>query len=237
MVDEIQIRRLFHNWFDSTGWVSVDPVSAAISVQGDVQQKDQGIGKLGGAIYLSYPTMRKLPVTFKEVKGDFIIGPCGLKTLAGFPQIVGGNFKVEGNDLTSLQGGPTHVGKNYNVSNNKLTSLAGAPQHVLGNFKCYQNNLQDLTGGPVRVEGGMICDGNELTSLAGAPEHVGGTFKIDYKLNLPLLKLCLYKNFILSMKLDQVQEILVKYAGSGRPGALMAAAELIRAGYKENARW
>jgi hypothetical protein len=34
-----------------------------------------------------------------------------------------------------------------------------------------------------------------------------------------------------------VNEIMTKYEGQGKPGAIKAAAELIRAGYKENARW
>jgi len=35
----------------------------------------------------------------------------------------------------------------------------------------------------------------------------------------------------------QVSTIMNNHAGQGKPGAIKAAVELIRAGYKENARW
>jgi hypothetical protein len=34
-----------------------------------------------------------------------------------------------------------------------------------------------------------------------------------------------------------VSDIIHKYLGQGKAGALKAAAELIKAGYKDNARW
>jgi hypothetical protein len=64
--------------------------------------------------------MKKLPVVFGSVTGDFY---------------------CHNNNLTTLEGAPKKVGGDFYCYGNKLITLAGAPETVLGGFYCYYNNL------------------------------------------------------------------------------------------------
>jgi hypothetical protein len=150
---------------------------------------------------------------------------------------VSGKFSCNYNRLTSLQGAPPHVGGNFWCENNSLTSLQGAPLHVGGSFGCENNSLTSLQGAPDHVGGDFYCRNNSLTSLQGAPDHVGGKFYLTYASDLPLLRLVTYAQVHVYDAPLAVDLILNKYAGEGKPGAIKAAGELIRAGYGENARW
>jgi hypothetical protein len=128
---------------------------------------------------------------------------------------VGKDFSCSKNRLTTLVGGPAWVGGAYFASNNQLTSLVGAPDHV-------GRSLQVNT--------------NPLTSLEGMPVELKGQIWLDYTFDLPLLRLLETKD-MMSYAPDPVRVILAKYAGQGKPGALKAAGELIKAGFKHNAKW
>ena len=130
--------------------------------------------------------------------------------------IVHGDFDCNFNALASLVGSPDHVDGSFNCENNQLTSLQGAPRYVLYDFDCSANNL---------------------STLEGAPAHVGGTFFCTYYAHLPLLRLSMYNNVEIDHAPAQVNQIMGTYAGQGKVGAIKAAAELIRAGFKDNARW
>ena len=150
---------------------------------------------------------------------------------------VSGGFYCVSNRLTNLQGAPHHVGTHFSCVNNMLTSLQGAPAHVGRDFDCYHNKLTSLQGAPAHVGGAFDCSYNMLTSLVGAPGHVEGDFLCTYGAHIPLLRLIMYDRVIFWEAPEQAAEIIDKYAGEGKPGALKAAAELIKAGYKDNARW
>jgi hypothetical protein len=89
------------------------------------------------------------------------------------------------------------------------------------------------------VSGDFNCGRNQLTTLEGAPSSVGGSFYCSYSDNLPLLRLLLIKDvkeiYLVPIN-DIVEDILNKYIGQGRGGALACAAELTKAGFKNNAR-
>jgi hypothetical protein len=160
----------------------------------------------------------KLPVQFGNVSGDFYCNNNQLITLHGAPSSVGGSFYCNGNRLTTLQGAPTSVGGDFYCSGNQLTTLEGAPSSVGGNF---------------------YCQYNQLTTLEGAPISVGGEFHCSYNNSLPLLRLLLIKDvkkISFRSKNDIIENILNKYLGQGRGGALACAAELTKAGFKGNAR-
>ena len=144
---------------------------------------------------------------------------------------VSGNFDCGSNKLTSLQGAPTSVGGHFYCNSNQLTSLQGAPTSVGGSFDCRYTQLTSLQGAPTSV-------GTQLTSLQGAPVPAGGDFYCDYNKNLELLKLLFIKNLksIVITNQTDVSNILNKYLGKGRGGALACAAELARAGFNRNAR-
>ena len=145
------------------------------------------------------------------------------------------------NQLTTLTHAPKKVGKWFGCDNNRLTDLQGAPQVVGHSFSCKHNLLMSLQGGPTQVGGGYDCRYNpKLKSLDGLPiPHMGDNLYCDYKKDLPLLRLLNFpKHKVILIKAPKkMWVILEKYMGSGRSGAIKCAAELIRAGYKENAKW
>jgi len=184
-------------------------------ITGTVKITDKGVVNVYGDVGLANQ-MSELPVSFGLVKGDF---DC--------------NF----NALTSLVGSPNHVDGSFICDNNQLTSLQGAPRYVLYDFDCRDNNLSTLEGAPDHVGGNFWCNTHKLVSLQGAPAHVGEEFWCTYNAHLPLLRLVIYNRVLISHAPDPVKKIMDKYVGQGKVGALKAAAVLIRAGFKDNARW
>jgi hypothetical protein len=67
---------------------------------------------------------------------------------------------------------------------------------------------------------------------------IGGKFWCDYDPDLGLLRIILSNcsDINLLNAPERVTQIIQKYLGKGQSGALQCAAELIRAGYKENAK-
>lgn len=208
-------------------------------VEGKVKIYASGVVDVDGHISLT-SLWRKLPVKFGVVSGIFICANSQLTTLEGCPTHVGETFDCSQNALTSLMHAPGHVGKNFRCSNNQLTSLAHAPRRVQGYFNCARNQLTDLTHAPEWVQDNFSCYENPLTSLTGMPAHVGKAIWLTYDAQLPLLRTLVAEEvqfMNITPESDQVADILNKYMGSGKPGAIRAAAELIKAGFKDNARW
>jgi len=146
-------------------------------------------------------------------------------------------FFCEGNGLTTLKGAPIHVDYNFWCQDNNLTSLSHAPQFVGGDFRCNNNLLEDLQGAPDHVAS-INCLRNPLKSLMGMPNNIKHGVFLDYHAQLPLLRCLQARSVDLRQSPDpKITQILNKYVGKGKPGALKAAAELLKAGYKENARW
>ena len=74
-----------------------------------------------GSVDLNGLKLKKLPLKFNKVSGNFYCG---------------------NNQLTSLEGSPKEVGGFFNCSSNNLTSLEGAPKKVGGDFWCYSNAVK-----------------------------------------------------------------------------------------------
>ena len=135
------------------------------------------------------------------------------------------------------------VSGDFQCVGKSLTTLKGAPREVGRHFQCSYNNLKDLKYAPHTVGAGFFCQQNPLVSLEGAPESIQGPFVCDYSPHLPLLRTLNSKGPITLLSAlwegspQQVVQILNRNVGAGKPGAIKAAAELIRAGFKENARW
>ena len=127
--------------------------------------------------------LKKLPIKFGKVSGNFYCSNNQLSSLEGCPKEVGISFICSNNQLTSLEGSPEKVGLDFHCSNNQLISLEGCPKKVNGNFDCSNNNLTTLEGGPSSVGGSFNCSNNQLTSLEGCPEELQGknTIKISPK--------------------------------------------------------
>jgi hypothetical protein len=141
------------------------------------------------------------------------------------------------------------VGGDFDVVNSGLTTLENSPHTVGDTFMCSANQLTTLAHGPQIVKYGYVIGNNPLMSLEGYPlSHSPEMVSMSYLSNLPLLRLLNSKQIKLyphadrdtheeQVKVDQISAILNKYVGEGKPGALKCAAELIRAGFRENARW
>lgn len=137
-----------------------------------------------------------------------------------------------------------------------LEDLQGAPKVVGGDFNCSMNVLTSFEHGPTMVGGGLNASGMPtLVSLNGFPQSIGMKAKtdtlvdLDWNPNLPLLKIVLCEmnlaNARKPLKLNRAPDDLLlamnRHIGQPTPGARRRAAiacslELIRAGYKGNAR-
>lgn len=148
-----------------------------------------------------------------------------------------------------------HMMGNFVCRGSQLETLEGCPELVVGNFRCDNNLLTTLVGGPKFVKGDYTCIDNSLQSLDGLPEEIDGQIILDYEENLPLIGLLLIKGvkdiaFYIGSgggfqgpnhrkivkQINGVNEIMRKYLGKGKGAALACAAELIKAGFKGNAR-
>ena len=87
----------------------------------------------GNALMWEWDLMDSLPhyIKFGFIKGNVWAHHCRLKTLRGFPPIIGGDLDIENNiDLKSLEGGPEEIGGNLHLHNTGLTSLKGFPKRI-----------------------------------------------------------------------------------------------------------
>jgi hypothetical protein len=124
-----------------------------------------------GSIILQEKKINILPISFREVTGNFIINNCDLTNLKGVPIRVGNDFDVSGNLLFDLKNGPKSVQGNYDCSDNMLISLEGAPEYIKGYFNCSKNMLTNLKYAPKKVGYFFNCKENKkLISLLGLPQ-------------------------------------------------------------------
>jgi len=153
----------------------VDSICRKYGIQNYTINPDESID-VDGNVNLFNIGLKKIPLKFRNVRGNFYCHSNKLTSLEGCPQSVDGGFYCSENQLTSLEGCPQSVSGNFSCSTNKLTSLEGCPQSVGGAFSCYENQLTSLEGCPQSVSGNFYCSDNQLTSLEGCPQSVGGDF-------------------------------------------------------------
>ena len=180
--------------------------------------------------YSVRPKFKKaIPFKMGLITGHYYCDKCDLESLHNAPHTVMGNFICSSNYLKSLEGGPTSV---------------GSSQHNGGLYSCAVNFMHNFEGAPTDFSGHFLGTeqlGTGLTSVDGIPIN-SSKVTISAQPKLPLLKLTQYSQVELRYPHlggvnKKLTEILKPYAGTGKPGALKAAAEMIRAGFKENARW
>jgi hypothetical protein len=82
------------------------------------------------SVILYLVLMEELPVQFKEVSGDFILGQNGLKTLKGAPLKVGGDFICSGNFIKDLDFLPIDIDERIILLNNGLESFTSPLEHA-----------------------------------------------------------------------------------------------------------
>lgn len=124
-----------------------------------------------GNVDISENNLKKIPVQFGKVSGNFNCFGNQLTSLKGCPKEIGEYFNCSFNELTSLEYSPREVGS-FDCSYNELKSLKHAPKEVLGNFDCSHNQLVSLKGCPKEIEDYFDCSFNKLTTLEHAPKKV-----------------------------------------------------------------
>ena len=97
----------------------------------------EGLVDVDGDVDLSFELynsgIKKIPLNFGKVTGNFICKRNDLESLDGSPHEVGGDFNCEMNMLTNLKGAPQSVGGDFKSSSWSLFSLEGIG-HVGGNI-------------------------------------------------------------------------------------------------------
>lgn len=190
-------------------------------IDGDFSVDIEGLISVNGSVIPSGgKKLDKLPVNFETVNGRFACDNMGLTTLEGCPKYIKGNFNCRDNKLESFYGGPEEVERSFVCANNEIP-------------------LKNLIGSPKRVQHFILQ--TPIESLEGLPEIIRGKIEILNNETLPLLRLLFVKELkmiriIDLINHDELEDILNKYIGQGRAGAIQCAAELTRAGYKGNAK-
>ena len=116
-----------------------------------------------GNVYMSFKSLREIPLVFKEVSGHFSCSDNQLKSLEGCPEKVGGGFYCEDNNLSSLKGCPKEVGGGFDCSFNQLTSLEGCPDARI--IRCYNNKITSFKGIPEFWEGELDIENNPVDEI------------------------------------------------------------------------
>jgi hypothetical protein len=194
-------------------------------ISGKVEIQDDGSVNVEGNVKLIYNAPKGIiPVKFGIVSGTFNAERKGLVTLLNAPDTCD-TLKVAVNKITSLEHAPSQV-ESLDVGFNQLTSLNHAPD---GMWR-------------------MTAFNNPLTSLEGLPDALDKdvSIEITYDAQLPLLRLINVgrvhigtpgESYMRLQSFEPVNSIINKYTGQGKPGAIKCAVELIKAGFKDNARW
>lgn len=105
-----------------------------------------------GNVKIINTKLKKLPLKFGKVSGNFHCYLNCLTTLFGAPHTVGGDFNCSNNQLKSLKYSPTNLDGDFFCQENELEKLDGSPQTIHGNFNCFLNNLKNLKNGPREVK-------------------------------------------------------------------------------------
>lgn len=201
------------------------PYRDLFDFHGEYQIRPNGVVDVSGHVKLKRGVPlpdNRLPIKFGNVTGSFEF-----------------NWN-SGTNLATLAGSPDWVGGTFGCAFTGVGSLVGAPQKVDGDLDVRFCELKNFVGGPKQVGRDYWGRGNPITSLEGLPERIPGEFDFELTPGLPVLRsLVAHTVDVREHRLssEEVNQILNKYVGQGKAGALKAAAELIKAGYKEHARW
>ena len=129
MVDKQEVQHMLNTYFRNGE--ADNRVRFQIEDSGivNVQEITPGYGVLL-AIQGPFPN-GKLPVKFGVCHASLILDRCGLSSLEGCPQIVGGRFTANKNPLKDMTGGPLEVSGRVGFRQEvPVLSLAGFPQRV-----------------------------------------------------------------------------------------------------------
>jgi hypothetical protein len=125
------------------------------------------------------------------------------------------------------------------MRNQKLTELPVTFGRVEGNLDASRQNIKTLKNFPQVITGNLYTEDNRnLRQFYDCNiQEIQGVWYTDYKESQHLLKMLVARKIQLTDAPKEVTQIMNVHAGKGRTGMLRATVELIKAGFKENARW
>jgi len=123
-----------------------------------------------GSVNLSNQSLRRLPIQFKHISGDFSCAYNSIEDSYGFPETVGGDFNCGNNYLKNTIGFENYGNGHLHIHCNKITSLEGCPVHVNESFSVTQNKLSNLKGCPKTIRTFASLSLLPLETLAYFPE-------------------------------------------------------------------
>ena len=178
-----------------------------------------------------------LPFKFSDAHMDFSVDRMKLKSLEGCPMYVSGDFICSHNLLTSLQGAPLEA-SNLDCSHNLLTSLEGCTPDCF-EIVCNNNLLTSLETCPPTEQ--LWATDNPFQHFRNTPSHIDEV-TITWRKDLPLLGLLTVKTIHIQNPADKesmedLEQIMNKYAGQGRRAMFACQKDLEDAGFRDNARW
>jgi len=120
--------------------IEIDSICKKYGIESYTVNEDGSID-VDGNVNLNAKFLKKLPLKFNKVTGDFYCAHNYLTSLEGAPQYVGGSFNCSANELISLKHCPKHVGGDFNCVDNFITSLDSYPEYVGKFFTCSGNPI------------------------------------------------------------------------------------------------
>ncbi len=177
LLESLLSNKIFEDEFDDVFQpMPMEEFLKHLTSQKGWSQNSDGSWDVKGDVSFYGMKLKKLPLRFGKVTGDFECSFNELTTFEDFPIYIGGSLDCMTNLLSSLKGFPKRVGRSIYIGSNELTSLKGSPRMVRGDFSCESNRLRTLEGAPEKIAEYFSCSGNQLTTLEGGPKEVGGTY-------------------------------------------------------------
>lgn len=171
-----------------------------------------------------------------KISGDVQVLPDLTVNVQGTVSLRRGAFALPDHEL------PVQFGTvdNIYLDSARLKSCKGSPRIVTDSMWLHGNPIESLENAPEYVGKYLGLSRTKLKNLHNFPEHVGKV-ALDYSEHLPLLRSLTAHSIVWpnaqATPPVEVSDIMDKYAGQGKSGALNCALELKKAGYAENARW
>ncbi len=110
-------------------------------------REDGSLDVFGNVTFFN-KNLKRIPLIFNEVTGNFSCSKNQLTTLKGCPRKVGMHFMCQENRLTTLEHCPDFVGMDFDCSHNSLETLNGIPNEIFGSLYTQTNRIYTLVGFP-----------------------------------------------------------------------------------------
>lgn len=119
------------------------------------------VNVFGQDVDLTGKNLKRLPLNFGKVAGNFYCDHNQLETLEGAPISVSADFDCSYNKLSNLDNCPKYVGKGFFCNNNNLTSLENSPEGSTV-YYCINNNIKNLQGLSTKTVNVLSLKGNPI---------------------------------------------------------------------------